>query len=74
MVGGATGGKGAVVVAVSPHLTGSVNAGEVAGAVARAVGGGGGRDPELAQAGGPNGAAIEEALEIAREAVVNALA
>ena len=74
VVGGVTGGKGAVVVAVSPHLTESVNAGEVAGAAARAVGGGGGRDPELAQAGGPNGAAIEEALEIAREAVANGLA
>jgi alanyl-tRNA synthetase len=73
VVGGATAGKGAVVVAVSPHLTGKVNAGEVAGAAARAVGGGGGRDPELAQAGGPNGAAIEEALEIAREAVAHAL-
>ncbi len=73
VVGGEVATKGAVVVAVSPHLTDKVNAGEIAGAAARAVGGGGGRDPELAQAGGPNGAEIDAALDIAREAIGNAL-
>ena len=73
VVGGEVATKGAVVVAVSPHLVGTVNAGEVAGAAARAVGGGGGRDPELAQAGGPNGSQISTALDIARETVGEAL-
>jgi alanyl-tRNA synthetase len=43
-----------------------VSAGEIVGRAAREVGGGGSSDPELAQAGGPNGEGLPTALDIAR--------
>jgi hypothetical protein len=43
-----------------------VSAATIAGGAAREVGGGGSRDPELAQAGGPRGEALSDALETAR--------
>jgi alanyl-tRNA synthetase len=67
-------GKGGLVAAVASSLAPrGVTAGELIGAAARALGGGGSRDPELAQAGGPQGDQIEEALAIARAAVLDAL-
>ncbi len=41
---------------------------------ARILGGGGSRDPELAQAGGPAGDRMEEALAAVKEAAGRALA
>ncbi len=68
-------GKGALVGAAARAL---VNRGfSVADAVlagAQILGGGGSRDPELSQAGGPNGPAIEEALDAARKSLEKELA
>ena len=58
---------------VADLVSAGVSAGEITGSAARVVGGGGSRDPELAQAGGPKGDEIEAALEVAREAARTAL-
>ena len=74
VVGSVNDGKGALVAAVSSDLVGKgLSAAELLAPAARVLGGGGSRDPELAQAGGPNGEGLREALEIARDAVVGAL-
>jgi alanyl-tRNA synthetase len=65
-------GKGGLVAAVAVEDRG-VDAGNLIADAARALGGGGSRDPHLAQAGGPKGDQIQEALTIARAAVQNAL-
>jgi len=68
-------GKGALVVWASDGVVeAGVSAGDIAATGARALGGGGSRDPKLAQAGGPNGDQIEQALADARQAAVEALA
>jgi alanyl-tRNA synthetase len=68
-------GKGALIVWASEAVVdGGVSAGEIAATGAKALGGGGSRDPRLAQAGGPRGDQIEQALSDAREAAVGALA
>jgi alanyl-tRNA synthetase len=54
-------GKGAAVIATGPK------AGAFIGTVAKACGGGGGRRPNLAQAGGKDGAALDGALAGAKE-------
>ena len=56
-------GKGACVVSVTADLLGTFNAVELAKAASIAMGGkGGGGRPDMAQAGGPEGAAAEAAL------------
>jgi alanyl-tRNA synthetase len=50
-----------------------VSAGEITAVAAKVVGGGGSRDPELSQAGGPRGDEVEAALEVARNAARAAL-
>ena len=56
-------GKASLVVGVTPDLTPRVNAVELVRAGAEAVGGkGGGGRPDMAQAGGPDGARAAEAL------------
>ncbi|MFP3916001.1 MAG: alanine--tRNA ligase-related protein, partial [Actinomycetota bacterium] len=68
VVGSRNDGKGALVAAATADLVAEgVSAGEIAAEGAAALGGGGSRDPELAQAGGPDGTALERALEIVRE-------
>ena len=63
-------GKASIVVAVSPDLVGRFNAVELVRAASAAVGGkGGGGRPDMAQAGGPDGARAMEALEAVREAL-----
>lgn len=47
---------------------GGIEAGSLIGAAAKAVGGGGGKGVDLAMAGGRNTAAIDEALDLARQA------
>jgi alanyl-tRNA synthetase len=60
-------GKAALVAAASKDLVeAGVSAAAIAAGAARVVGGGGSRDPELAQAGGPRGEELSEALETAR--------
>jgi alanyl-tRNA synthetase len=74
VVGSVNEGKGALVAAVSKDLvTAGVSAAELIAPAARVLGGGGSRDPELAQAGGPRGDGLAEALDIARQAIESAL-
>jgi alanyl-tRNA synthetase len=57
-------GKAGLVVGVTDDLTGTYNAVELARAGAEALGGkGGGGRPDLAQAGGPDGANAAAALD-----------
>ena len=75
VLGSRVGGKGALLAVVSRDLVGrGVSAGDLVMAGARVLGGGGSRDPELSQAGGPKGAKVGEALDAIREAVARRLA
>jgi alanyl-tRNA synthetase len=63
-------GKGSIVVAVTPDLVGRFNAVELVRLGAAALGGkGGGGRPDMAQAGGPDGAKTHEALAAVEEGV-----
>jgi alanyl-tRNA synthetase len=62
--------KAAVAVAVSKDLVEhGLSAGAIAGDAARAVGGGTGKQPEVAVGGGPNADAVDDALALLRAAV-----
>jgi len=50
-----------------------ISAGELLAEGARILGGGGSRDPRLAQAGGPHGERIRDAVAVARERARSAL-
>jgi len=64
IVGVSEEGKAGLVVGVTDDLTGTYNAVELARAGAAALGGkGGGGRPDLAQAGGPDGARADAALD-----------
>ena len=66
-------GKAAVTVGVTDDLTARVNAVALARAGAAAVGGkGGGGRPDMAQAGGPDGARLDEALRAIEKALEEA--
>jgi alanyl-tRNA synthetase len=68
ILGSAEGGKGALVAAVSKDLVEKgISAGELLSNPSAELGGGGSRDPELAQAGGPQGNRLAAALDSARE-------
>jgi alanyl-tRNA synthetase len=63
-------GKASIVVGVSPDLTGRFSAVDLVRAASAAVGGkGGGGRPDLAQAGGPDAAAADAALDAVRAAM-----
>jgi alanyl-tRNA synthetase len=62
-LGSETGGKAALLVAVTSDLTGRYRAGELVKALAPIIGGSGGGKPELAQAGGSLPEKMSEALE-----------
>jgi alanyl-tRNA synthetase len=67
-------GKASLVAAVGRDLVGAgLSAAVILGPAARILGGGSSRDPELAQAGGPHGDRLPEALEAARLAGREAL-
>ena len=67
-------GKAGLVAIVTGDLVEKgVSAAELLSEAARVVGGGGSKDPELAQAGGPEGSRVEEALDAARAAAETAL-
>jgi alanyl-tRNA synthetase len=73
--GSVTDGKAAAIVFVTEDLVAKgVSAGAIVGAGAKALGGGGSKDPMLAQAGGPNTDAIGEAVDLMRSAASEALA
>ncbi|MDP6707432.1 MAG: alanine--tRNA ligase, partial [Alphaproteobacteria bacterium] len=64
-------GKAALSVGVTADLTGRLDAVSLVKAGAEAVGGkGGGGRPDMAQAGGPDGAAADEALAAIEKAIV----
>ena len=74
VLGSNIGGKAALLVFATPDLVeAGLSAGEITAIAARVVGGGGSRDPELAQAGGPKGDEVAAALEVARKAARSAL-
>jgi alanyl-tRNA synthetase len=64
-VGSVVDGKVNLVAAVTKDLTSRFQAGKLVQEVARAVGGGGGGRPDLAQAGGKDPARLDAALELA---------
>ncbi|HHC07273.1 MAG TPA: alanine--tRNA ligase [Actinobacteria bacterium] len=67
-------GKGALVVWVSDDLVErGISAGDIAAVGAKVLGGGGAKDPRLAQAGGPRGDEIQAALDAARRQAREAL-
>jgi alanyl-tRNA synthetase len=75
LAGSGDGAKASLVVAVSKDLVArGVKAGEIAGPAARAIGGGTGRNADLAVGGGPKVDGLEEALELARRDALAAVA
>ena len=69
-LGGAEGGKVGLVVLVSKGAVGrGVSAATVVREAAPLVGGGGGGRDEMAQAGGKDAAKLDEALDVARQAI-----
>ena len=63
-------GKASIVVRVAPELTSKVSAVDLVRSASVALGGkGGGGRPDLAQAGGPNAAAADQALAAVRQAL-----
>ena len=67
VLGSTTDGKGALIAFISDDLVAEgFSAGDIIGEAAKLLGGGGSRDPRLAQAGGPNGDRLDDALEVAR--------
>jgi alanyl-tRNA synthetase len=68
-------GKAALAIGVTDDLKGKVSAVDLVKAGVAAVGGqGGGGRPDMAQGGGPNGAAAPQALDAIRAALKGALA
>jgi alanyl-tRNA synthetase len=75
VLGSCYAGKGNLVAAVSKDLSATgVSAADIVSGPAKLLGGGGSRDPELAQAGGPKGDRLTAALELAHETAGRALA
>jgi len=62
LLAGASGGKAALVAGVSDSLTGKVKAGELLSHVAAQINGKGGGRADMAQGGGDDGAALQQAL------------
>jgi alanyl-tRNA synthetase len=63
-------GKASIVVAVSPDLTAKISAVDLVRAASAAVGGkGGGGRPDMAQAGGPDAAQADAALDAVRKVI-----
>ncbi len=62
IIGSVADGKVAVIVGVTKDLTGKLQAGKIVGQVAQKVGGSGGGRPDMAEAGGKNPEALDQAL------------
>jgi len=73
-VGSVVDGKVNLIAAVTKDLTSRFQAGKLVQEVAKAVGGGGGGRPDLAQAGGKDPAKLDAALELAYAFVARASA
>jgi alanyl-tRNA synthetase len=65
VLGSASDGNVSLIVGVTKDLTSRIQAGKVIGPVAQKVGGKGGGRPDLAEAGGKDAAALDEALDAA---------
>jgi alanyl-tRNA synthetase len=63
ILGSASNGNVALIVGVTKDLTSRVQAGKVIGPVAQKVGGKGGGRPDLAEAGGKDASALDDALD-----------
>jgi alanyl-tRNA synthetase len=63
VLGSAANGKATLIVRVSKDLTGKFKAGDIVKELAKEVGGSGGGRPDMAQAGGPDVAGLDRALE-----------
>jgi alanyl-tRNA synthetase len=74
ILGSASNGNVALIVGVTKDLTARVQAGKVIGPVAQKVGGKGGGRPDLAEAGGKDASALDEALDGAYGVVEEILA
>ena len=70
LLGMESGGKATLLAAVTDDVVDRVHAGNLVRELAAIVGGRGGGKPNLAQAGGPNVARLDEALAAAADAVV----
>ncbi len=74
VLGSESDGKGALIGAVTTDLVGAgVSAADIILPAAKLLGGGGSRDAELCQAGGPHGDRLEAALDAARDEAGRAL-
>ncbi len=62
IIGSVADGKVAVIVGVTKDLTAKLQAGKIVGQVAQKVGGAGGGRPDMAEAGGKNPEALDQAL------------
>jgi len=69
VLGGAIGGKAAILALVSKDLTSQIKAGALVSKVAQVVGGKGGGRPDMAQAGGPMVDKLPEAIKSVPAAV-----
>jgi len=69
VLGMESGGKATLLAAVTDDLTDRVRAGDLVRELATVVGGRGGGKPNLAQAGGPDVARLDDALQKAPETV-----
>ena len=68
VLGTANDGKANLLVAVSDDkVKAGLKAGDLIKSIAKAINGGGGGRPNLAQAGGKNPAGIQDALKLAKE-------
>jgi alanyl-tRNA synthetase len=69
VLGSSTGGKASLVATATKDLVSSgISAADLASVGARLVGGGGSKDPELSQAGGPKGDQLDAALAAIHDA------
>ncbi|HCC59388.1 MAG TPA: alanine--tRNA ligase, partial [Solibacterales bacterium] len=66
-------GAVSIISAVTKDLTAKVHAGKLTGSIAQAVGGKGGGRPDLAEGGGKDAAALDQALQRATETIGAAL-
>jgi alanyl-tRNA synthetase len=75
VLGSSSAGKAALVAALTPDLVArGLSAAEVLAVGARIVGGGGSRDPELSQAGGPRSDQLDDALAAVHDEAARRLA
>jgi alanyl-tRNA synthetase len=66
-------GKVSLIVGVTKDLTAKLQAGKIVGALAAKVGGKGGGRPDLAEAGGSDVGALDDALAAAKDVVADML-